>query len=36
VGRVDVRLFDIPQLTAPGTLEARPLLPSFSESVCSG
>lgn len=29
VGRVDVRLFDIPQLTAPGTLEARPLLPSF-------
>ncbi len=29
VGRVDVRLFDIPQLTAPGALEARPLLPSF-------
>lgn len=29
VGRIDVRLFDIPQLTAPGALESRPLLPSF-------
>lgn len=27
--RIDVRLFDVPQLTAPGTLESRPLLPSF-------
>lgn len=25
----DIRIFEIPQLTAPGTVEKRPLLPSF-------
>lgn len=29
VGGADVRLFDVPQLVAPGEVAARPLLPSF-------
>ena len=29
VDRADVRLVDVPQLTAPGEVQARPLLPSF-------
>jgi hypothetical protein len=29
IGRADVRLFDVPQLVAPGEIAARPLLPSF-------
>ncbi len=28
-GAAPLRVFDVPQLTAPGTVEARPLLPSF-------